>query len=79
MKQPKTLRVRATSSPVPREEAPRRSIGERPERVPDTPYYRRRLRAGELREVKAEADGPRPTRSPKPSKATTDQPAGEEG
>lgn len=47
----KTLTVRATDKPVPREGSRERPITATPVTVPSTPYYRRRISAGELEEV----------------------------
>ena len=45
------LVVAAPGIRVPLEDAPHRAITEQPMAVPDTPYYRRRMADGDLREV----------------------------
>lgn len=46
------IQVRAaTADPVPLENNPSKTIGVEPVSVPNTPYYRRRIKRGELAEV----------------------------
>ncbi|GAP66266.1 hypothetical protein MBSD_n1570 [Mizugakiibacter sediminis] len=59
------MRVRAADGlRVPMEHAPRSYIEAKPQEVADTPYYRRRLAAGELVRVDAPAAPPAEAATP---------------
>lgn len=65
-----TLLVAATSSSVPKDGGG--MIGSTPERVPDSTYYRRRIRSKELHLVVEEAQAPTvPERSSRPPSSTS--------